>query len=225
MKKIFTLLCAAMMVAAVEAKVIMTESFERTIGQLSLDGDTAMGTNTDDWWSYSGSANYIQVAEGTLSYPNYATTGKGNKAYLYSNGADDFRKFKQEYKSGKVYLAAIVNVDEIKTSVSSDYCLSLGSGEASGMYARLYTKSVKEGNEWVGFKFGVAKNNETATYVGVTDEVYAPQTDYLVVLEYEFVDGDKNDTTRLYVNPTKATTAPTLVCVQSVQSGSGAEQE
>ena len=53
MKKIFTLLCAAMMVAAVEAKVILTESFERTIGQLSLDGDTAMGTNTDDWWSYS----------------------------------------------------------------------------------------------------------------------------------------------------------------------------
>ena len=224
MKKIFTLLCAAMMVAAVEAKVIMTESFERTIGQLSLDGDTAMGTNTDDWWSYSGSANYIQVAEGTLSYPGYATSGKGNKAYLYSTGADDFRKFKQEYKSGKVYLAAIVNVDEIKTSVTSDYCLSLGSGEASGMYARLYTKSVKENSEWVGFKFGVAKNNESATYVGVTEEVYKEKTDYLVVLEYEFVDGDKNDTTRLYVNPTKATTAPTLVCVQSAQSGSGAEQ-
>jgi len=224
MKKIFTLLCAAMMVAAVEAKVILTESFERKIGQLSLDGDTAMGTNTDDWWSYSGSANYIQVAEGTLSYPNYATTGKGNKAYLYSTGADDFRKFKQEYKSGKVYLAAIVNVDEIKTSVTSDYCLSLGSGEASGMYARLYTKSVKEDGQFVGFKFGVAKNNESATYVGVTEEVYKEKTDYLVVLEYEFVDGDKNDTTRLYVNPTKATTAPTLVCVQSAQSGSGAEQ-
>ena len=225
MKKIYMILCAAMMmVATVEAKVILTESFERTAGQLCMGANTDMGGNTDDWWSYSGSSNFIQVAEGSLSYAGYATTGKGNKAYLYSSGADDFRKFASEYTSGKVYLAAIVNVDVVKSSTTADYCLTFGDGSSSGMYARLYTKSVKDGDEWVGFKFGVAKNNESATYVGMTDEVYVPQTNYLVVIEYEFVDGEKNDTARLYVNPTKETTVPTLVCVQSVQSGSGAEQ-
>ena len=183
-----------------------------------------MGTNTDDWWSYSGSSNYIQVAEGSLSFPGYASSGKGNKAYLGTSGADDLRQFTKEYTSGKVYLAAIVNVETVKASATADYCLALGDAGASNMYARLYTKSVKEDDQWTGFHFGVSKYSESASYVGMTEEVYSPNTDYLIVLEYEFVDGEKNDTARLYVNPTKTTTVPTLVCVQSVQSGSGAEQ-
>lgn len=224
MKKIFVLVCAAMIAAAMDAKVIMTESFERSVGTLCIGTNTDMGTNTDDWWSYSGSSNYIQVAEGTLSFPGYATTGKGNKAYLGTSGADDLRQFAKEYTSGKVYLAAIVNVETVKGSTTADYCLALGDASASNMYARLYTKSVKEDDQWTGFHFGVSKYSESATYVGMTDEVYSPNTDYLIVLEYEFVDGEKNDTARLYVNPTKDTTVPTLVCVQSAQSGSGAEQ-
>lgn len=224
MKKIFVLVFAALMAASMEAKVILTESFERSAGTLCIGTNTDMGTNTADWWSYSGSSNYIQVAEGSLSFPGYATTGKGNKAYLGTSGADDFRQFAKEYTSGKVYLAAIVNVEAVKASATADYCLSLGDASPSNMYARLYTKSEKEGDEWTGFRFGVSKYSESANYVGMTEEVYSPNTDYLVVLEYEFVDGEKNDTARLYVNPTKATSVPTLVCVQSVQSGSGAEQ-
>ena len=224
MKKIFLFVFAALFAATMDAKVILTESFERSVGTLCIGTNTDMGTNTDDWWSYSGSSNYIQVAEGTLSFPGYAKSGKGNKAYLGTSGADDLRQFKNEYTSGKVYLAAIVNVEAVKGSATADYCLALGDASASNMYARLYTKSEKEGDEWTGFRFGVSKYSESASYVGVTEEVYSPNTDYLVVLEYEFVDGEKNDTARLYVNPTKETTVPTLVCVQSVQSGSGAEQ-
>ena len=211
-----------MMAATMEAKVIVTESFDRSVGQLCIGTNTDMGTNTDDWWSYSGSSNYIQVAEGSLSFPGYASSGKGNKAYLGTSGADDLRQFTKEYTSGKVYLAAIVNVETVKASATADYCLALGDAGASNMYARLYTKSVKEDDQWTGFHFGVSKYSESASYVGMTEEVYSPNTDYLIVLEYEFVDGEKNDTARLYVNPTKTTTVPTLVCVQSVQSGSGA---
>ena len=224
MKKILLCVFAAMMAATMEAKVIVTESFDRSVGQLCIGTNTDMGTNTDDWWSYSGSSNYIQVAEGSLSFPGYASSGKGNKAYLGTSGADDLRQFTKEYTSGKVYLAAIVNVETVKASATADYCLALGDAGASNMYARLYTKSVKEDDQWTGFHFGVSKYSESASYVGMTEEVYSPNTDYLIVLEYEFVDGEKNDTARLYVNPTKTTTVPTLVCVQSVQSGSGAEQ-
>ena len=147
-----------------------------------------------DWWSFSGSSNYIQVAEGSLSFPGYATSGKGNKAYLGTSSADDLRQFTKSYTSGKVYLAAIVNVEAVKTSATADYCLTLGDATANGMYARLYTKSEKIGDEWAGFHFGVSKYSESANYVGVTEELYSPNTDYLVVLEYEFVDGEKNDT-------------------------------
>ena len=230
MKRIFTILCVALVtLGTMNAKIVMTEHFDGdngVVGQLSKGTNSDMGTNTANWWSFSGSSNYIQVAEGGLAYSGYQSTGVGNKASLgiYSSAADDLRQFSPAISSGKVYLAAIVNVETLKSSITADYCLSLGNATASGMYAKLYTKSVKEGENWVGFKFGVAKNNESATYVRTTNQTYTPNTNYLVVVEYDFIEGDQNDTVRLYVNPTKATTEPTLVCVQDTVSGSGAAQ-
>ena len=224
MKQIITLLCAAAIsLGTMHANVLLTESFIKEAGTLNVGPNTDMGTNTSSWWSYSGSSNYIQVAEGSLSYAGYKAEGEGNKAYLYSGGADDFRKF-AEVNSGKVYMAAIVNIESVKNSITADYFMTLGDGCANGQFAKLYTKSVKDGDEWIGFHFGVAKSAESATYVGVTEEVYEAGVNYLVVVEYEFVDGEKNDTARLYINPTASTTVPTLVCVQHAQSGSGAEQ-
>ena len=160
MKKILALVCAAMMMAAnVEAKVILTESFEREVGTLNVGTNTQMGTNTSDWWSFSGSSNYITVDEGTLSYPGYVSTGTGNKAHLWSTGADDLRQFAKEYTSGKVYLAAIINVDVPKQGTSPDYFLSFGDASASNHCGRLYTKSVKEGSEFVGYRLGIAKKD------------------------------------------------------------------
>ena len=222
MKKILALVCAAMMIAAnVEAKVILTESFEREVGTLNVGKNTSMGTNTDDWWSYSGSSNYIKVEEGTLSYPGYMSTGKGNKSFLWSTGADDFRQF-SAVTSGKLYAGAIINVNALKQGTISDYFLCFGDATAGNMYARLYSKSVKDdGGNYIGFQLGIAKYSETNTYVRFTKDVYAPNTDYLVVIEYEFVDGEKNDIARLYVNPTKANNTPTLECVQDTTNTGG----
>ena len=225
MKKIFTcLVVAAMSLSNVQAKLILHESFDRAVGNLHIGLNTDMGTNTEDWWSYSGDKNFIQVAEGSLAWEGFAAA-KGNKAELniFSSAADDLRQFAQ-VNSGKVFLAAIINVDELKSSATSDYCLSLGSATSSGMYARLYTKSVKEEREWKGFKRGVGKNNESNTYIRMTEEVFEAKKDMLVVLEYEFIDGEKNDEARLYINPTKQTSAPSIVCVQDTVSGSGAAQ-
>ena len=93
MKKFFTLLCAAVMtLSTANAKLILTESFDREVGTLKAGLNTSMGSNTSDWWSYSGTSNYIKVDEGSLSYAGYKTTGEGNKADLWSTGADDFRQ-------------------------------------------------------------------------------------------------------------------------------------
>ena len=223
MKKIYMILCAAMMmVGTLQAKVIMTESFEREVGTLNAGPNTSMGSNTTDWWSYSGSSNYIKVEEGTLSYPGYMSTGKGNKSFLWSTGADDFRQFSQQVTSGKIYAGAIINVNALKQGTISDYFMCFGDATASNMYARLYSKSVKDdGGNYIGFQLGIAKYSETNTYVRFTKDVYAPNTDYLVVIEYEFVEGDNNDVARLYVNPTKATTKATLECVQDTTNTGG----
>jgi len=234
MKRIFTMICVAvMLLSTANAKLIFQESFDGkngTVGQLSA-GDTRVdGADNADffngstynetrWWSFSGNSNYIQVVEGSMSFAGYQT-GIGNRAYLWSTGADDVRSFSSKaVTSGKVYLAAIINIDALKQKADADYFMCLGDHANSRFLGRLYTRSVQTDGEWTGFQFGIAKNNESTTYINYTDEVYEPGKNYLVVIEYEFVSGEKNDNVCLYVNPTKDTTTPTLVCQQSILGG------
>ena len=230
MKRFFTLFCAALMtLGTINAKLVLHEDFNREVGNLNSGTNTQMGSNTTDWWSYSGGTGatpkYVQVAEGTLSYPGYVTTGTGNKAYIWSTDADDFRKFDKEYTSGKMYFAAIINVTELRQGTTPDYFLCLGDGGTSNMYARLYTRSVQDDNgTFIGYRLGIAKFTETnTTAVRFTKDVYETNKNYLVVVEYEFVEGNKNDKASLYVNPTKSTTKPTLECLQDSTNAGGTQ--
>lgn len=222
MKKLLLIIAAIFTLTSVHADLILHESFNREVGQLSKGDNTAMGTNTTDWWSFSGTSKYIQVEEGSLSYPGYVSEGKGNKVLYNGSGADDFRQF-QQITSGKVYVAAIINVDSLKQSTAQDHFLSIGDASTSNMYARLYSSSVKPDDKFTGFKLGIAKNNENSANRGWSEEVYSPKTNYLVVLEYEFVNGEMNDTVRLYVNPTKTNKVPVAQCNQEgTTAGKGA---
>lgn len=91
MKKIFTFLAACVLALSANATLIFHESFDRTAGTLNKGtSQNDMGTNTTDWWCYSGTSGYISVVANSLSYDGYAT-GVGNKAELLGNGADDLR--------------------------------------------------------------------------------------------------------------------------------------
>lgn len=214
-KALCLLALVALATTTAKAELIFQESFDRTIGTLNKGtSQDNMSTNTTDWWSFSGTSNYIQVVEGSLSYTDYVTTAIGNKVELKSgSGADDLRQF-SSITSGKVYAATIINVDSLKNSSTTDYFFCLGDATASKMYARLqYVKAD------AGFKLGISKNNESG--IGYSETVYNTKTNYLVVIEYQFVDGDKNDTVRLYVNPTKDTKTATAECVQVKNNTSG----
>ena len=215
MKKLFTFLFAlAAFNLSTHAELKFHETFSRNIGTLNIGQSDASANNTNDWYSFSGDSKYIQVVEGSLSYAGYVTTGTGNKAELVGNGADDLRQF-TPINSGKVYAAAIINVDSLKKSTSPDYFLTLGGASNRNMSPRLYIKSIRntETKSYVGFQLGVKKVSEGLT--NWSSETYLPKTNYLVVLEYEFVAKDSNDVVRVYVNPTVATTTPTFVCNQS----------
>lgn len=83
------------------------------------------------------------------------------------------------------------------------------------MWARLYARSVKDGDAFTGYQLGVTKYTETAPGTcGWAEQTLLPKTNYLVVIEYEFVSGEKNDTARLYINPIKATTKADAECIQ-----------
>lgn len=234
MRKFLLFIVAMFTMSSVSANLILHESFDRSVGTLNKGTNDAMGTNTTDWWTFSGDKDYIQVVEGSLSYDGYVNPGKGNKVALYSdNGADDFRQF-APITSGKVYLAAIINVDSLKQYLAAaaatvtkngDYFLALGDG-GFGMFARLHARSVKESDDATAYsklQLGISKNGEAST--STTDVVplvdVEMKKDIFVVLEYEFVDGEKNDIARLYVNPTKDNKTATLVCNQNATTSSG----
>ncbi len=218
MKKLLLWATALLTLSTAHAELILHESFDRPVGNLNV-GNTPAANNTD-WYSFSGTSNYISVVEGSLSYEGYAEAA-GKKVELVGNGADDLRKF-APITSGKVYVAAIINVDSLKPSGSAEYFLSLGDASNSNMWGRLYYRSVdKVGDNFTGFNLGVTKYAESSTAYGWADQKLLPKTDYLVVIEYEFVDGEKNDTVRLYINPTKSNKQSVSQCVQNYVSGTG----
>lgn len=213
MKKLFLFLMALFTLTTVHADLILHESFDRSVGTLNKGTNDKMGTDKADWWSYSGTSNYIQVVEGSLSYDGYATAA-GNKVELVGNGADDFRQF-SPITSGKAFYAAIINVDSLKTTTTPDYFLMFGNGSTSKFVARLSYKNVVESGKAVGFNLGITKESEfSKKVIGWSPIVYQPHTNYLVVVEYEFVEGDKNDICRLYVNPTKEDIDAIAICIQ-----------
>lgn len=230
MKKLLLLATALITLSTAHAELILHESFDRPVGNLNV-GNTPAANNTD-WYSFSGTSNYISVVEGSLSYEGYAEAA-GKKVELVGNGADDLRQF-APITSGKVYVAAIINVDSLKQFSSTasgtikangDYFLAMGDASNSNMYARLYARSVKEEGQdtYTKLQLGIAKYGEqstsTTTVIPMVD--VATKQNILVVLEYEFVAGDKNDVARLYVNPTKETTTATLVCGLDVSTSAG----
>lgn len=220
MKKLLLFAMALLTLSSMHAELILHESFDKAAGILNV-GNTPAANNAE-WYSYNGTDNYISVVEGSLSYDGYAEAA-GNKVELSGNGADDLRQF-APLTSGKVYLAAIVNVDSLKPSGSADYFLTLGDAGNSNMYGRLYVKSVdKEGDNFTGFNLGVTKYTESSTAYGWAEQKLLPKTDYLVVLEYEFVEGNQNDTARLYINPTASNKQFVAQCVQNYVSGSGSQ--
>lgn len=231
MKKLLLFIVALFALSTVHAELILHESFDRPVGKLNVGSSTGTN-NTTDWYSFSGTNNYISVVEGSLSYAGYAEA-TGKKVELLGNGADDLRQF-APITSGKVYVAAIINVDSLKQfsstasgtiTANGDYFLAMGDAGNSKMYARLYARSVKEegAETYTKIQLGIAKYSEqstsTTTVIPMVD--VAMKQNILVVLEYEFVAGDKNDVARLYVNPTKETTTATLVCGLDVSTSAG----
>lgn len=230
MKKLLLFIVALFTLSTVHAELILHETFDRPVGKLSVANTPA--ANNTDWYSFSGTSNYISVVEGSLSYAGYAEAA-GKKVELVGSGADDLRQF-APITSGKVYVAAIINVDSLKQfsstasgtiTANGDYFLAMGDAGNSKMYARLYARSVKEegAETYTKIQLGIAKYSEqstsTTTVIPMVD--VAMKQNILVVLEYEFVAGDKNDVARLYVNPTKETTTATLVCGLDVSTSAG----
>ena len=226
MKKFYTLqaifmaLITLFCINPVHAELILSENFDYDLGTLNVGQTPA--TNNEQWFSYSGSTPYIQVVDSALTYPQYQDTPEGKAVQLVKSGADDLRCF-PAIQSGDVYMAAIIRISAPKSKTSADYFLALGDGGASNMYARIYAKSNDTKDK---VTFGIGKYSESATYLNFDDTEYASNTPILLVAKYRFVEGTKNDTVYLFINPVIGDVEPayTIACNQEAVSGSGSQQ-
>lgn len=226
MKKFYTLqaifmaLITLFCINPVHAELILSENFDYDLGILNV-GETP-AQNNEQWFSYSGTSTYIQVVDSALTYPQYQDTPEGKAVQLVKSGADDLRCF-PAIQSGDVYMAAIIRISAPKSNTSADYFLALGDGGKSNMYARIYAKSNDTKDK---VTFGIGKYSESATYLNFDDTEYASNTPILLVAKYRFVEGTKNDTVYLFINPVIGDVEPayTIACNQEAVSGSGSQQ-
>lgn len=252
MKKIATLFLAIFAVMAVNAELIWHESFDRPLGNVASGGISAnkdqfhpdasdvMGTDTENWWVYSQSkSDSTSVWAGSLSFSGYAANPAGGKVQSHygpkvdvTNPAVTGESYAQKIlrqfapvSSGKLYFAALINVDSLSESTTANPLITFGDATANNTYGRLVVVRTTKTSDT--YKLAVTKLNEapynTSDYnqLPETDQakVFSPElqikTTHLVVVEYEFVDGTKNDICRLYVDPTAGTTEYTAMTIAS----------
>lgn len=222
MKKIFTLLCAAVIAAAtMDAEVLLKESFANTKDSLTTS-ETRFGDEiASSGWSGISGSGAILLNSTDLTYADYktATDGTGSAEFLNNKVKKAATPLSKSVNSGSIYVAAILNLENYSTTSATastrDYLWALVNGTsgvstAGNHFCRLQMQKIADNQ----FQFGIAKQAESAAFISYTD-TYA-YGKFLLVTEYEFVSGDQNDIVRLYVNPAKGDKpAATIECKQS----------
>lgn len=198
--------CAAMMVSSLTASadLLVTDNFE-------YDATTLYGQGS--WLQYgSQTGGDVALVDNPLTYPSYhaTATGKATKIDNMASGQDVMIPFTSTpVTSGSLYVAALVNVQ----SASSDpvYFMSFVAPGTAGVQdkktaseiGRLYAYA---GSQAGKFKFKISRNSNSQ--LEETSEEYELGKTYLVVFQYQFVEGEKNDIIRLWVNPSDLNAAP-----------------
>ncbi|MBV6478288.1 MAG: hypothetical protein HGGPFJEG_01038 [Ignavibacteria bacterium] len=154
----------------------------------SIDG-------TGGWVRSGANSPYnLKVVSPGLSYTGYAGSGIGNTLYFTNQGEGDiiYHNFSAPISSGAVYMSFMIRIDSLPSTMTQGYCISFNpiSGGTS-LNTRLYIKRLT-GNT---FNFGVYKSNSTS----FSSSVFNSNVTYLAVLKYSFVNGNNNDSAKLYI--------------------------
>ncbi len=219
-KILLTLFSFILLSASVNAEVLLIEHFAQTTETLATNTDAMPYSGeiaASGWTNIMGASGYVYVnSSNDLTYSGYksATDGTKTAEFKADYGKRVASPLTKSVNSGSVYMAGIVKISSMKSS-GKDYLWALGvgtsglNGASTKHYARPYV--MQSGS---GFKFGIAKLDETstATYIDYTANEYAYGT-YLIVVEYTWVDGDKNDVIKMYINPTKGAKPESATCV------------
>ncbi len=213
--RLFVIAVAMLFIAAMTTTAwgqqLMDENFGYSTGQLTSGGGGA-NVSGGNWVNFSGTALYIQVASGSLSYTDYAASGLGNMVNIVNGSAEDAYRGFTSQTSGTVYASFLVRVDSttsmsLNSSTTGDYFAGfLPSTSTTALVNRVSTRQGSVAGTWqIGVRATSTSPNTTAVFSS-TD--LSTATTYLVVIGWEIVSGAANDTANLWLNPTLGGSEP-----------------
>ncbi|BDQ02184.1 T9SS type A sorting domain-containing protein [Ignavibacterium sp.] len=185
-------------------QLFFEENFSYSTGQLT----TVSGGN---WINFSGTANFIQVVDSSLSYTGYLSSGIGNKINIIntsSSAEDAYRQFPADTTT--ILSAFLVNITNTtgllaNNSTTGDYFVTyLPSTSTTTLNGRV---SIRAGSIPNTFNLGIRASSSNTVAVWYPNDLSIGTT-YLVVLSYQIVPGSANDIASLWINPPVDGTQP-----------------
>ena len=185
-KQIFTILLIMLFYGNLFSQNLFKDDFSYPVLD-SLDG-------TGGWYRSGVNFPYnVQVKSPGLSFTGYAGSGIGNTAYLSNTAEGDivFHNFPSQ-SSGRIYLSFMIRVDSMTATATNGYNIAFNpSTGGTFINTMLYVKRLSA----TTFNFGIRKSRN----VSYSSTVYSTNTTYLAVLKYSFVNGDNNDSAKVYI--------------------------
>lgn len=166
-------------------------------------------------WVYHGAGtktNTILVGEGSLSYSGYSDSPIGNSVSLQdvqSSYSLQAQFSDTPVSTGSVYCSALINVKSVGDG-KYFLCFVRGSEDgitdkSNGMDVGRVCLAPADGDE-NKFKIGVSRTSSREIEYSNVSLDYGET--YLIVVKYEFVEGNKNDIVSIWVNPSDYESEP-----------------
>ena len=234
MKKVITLACAALLsLGMMQANVLLNEHFDRALGTLSASTWSSGNIPNDSCWhTYSPGTVQFQVVNKQLQMADYCTASSGKAVEYTANHSRDYILFNKGAFVGaagnKVLMAFLLKVDELQTtsaaqsaSNANNSILSFAINESNNALGSLNGRVIIKTVDANTYNLGVSRRGETPQFA--ENALKTGQT-YLIVAEYAFVGGEKNDVVSLYINPTKDAQTKAVSSVNPSSASADAEK-
>ncbi|MBQ7698683.1 MAG: choice-of-anchor D domain-containing protein [Paludibacteraceae bacterium] len=233
MKKLLTLLCASMMaIITIRAEVLLNEHFDRPVGTLSASTWSGGSLpNDSNWHTYSPGSVQFQIVDQQLQKADYCTATSGKAVQYTVNHSRDYILFPQALSSSagdKAYLAFLMKVSELQTTSNAmsasnannsilAFAINASNNALGSLNGRVIIQTVDDSH----YKLGVSRRGETPQFAS---QSLAAGTTYLIVAEYCFVEGEKNDIVNLYIDPTPSVQTIGVTSVNPSTASADADQ-
>ncbi len=204
MKKLLTLISLAALVSgSIFAQRLKTEDFNYASGVLT-------SVSTGNWIQAKDNAQFVQVVSGNMTYPNYSTNPIDGSAHMelaaiHGSAEDVYTEFTPQSGSTTIYASFLLKVLLNDNLVSHDsvatanYFAAFLSPSSTTAYAARV--AIRKGVAPGTYNLGISSQSDKNTPIVWAPADYILNSVNLVTVGYQFIAGDFNDVSKLWVNP------------------------